>query len=65
MTTLTLHHNDERRTYVEHPIEVARRALRAAAQLEEQSNDELGPDWASVMLRMASALPSRTRKLSL
>ena len=49
---LTLHHGDRQAQYVEHPTEVARKALLAAAEVET-------PDWASVLQRVASALPHR------
>jgi hypothetical protein len=52
MATLTLHQGTAEQVYAEHPIEIARRALREAAEAE-------GPDWASIMLRVASALPER------
>jgi hypothetical protein len=52
MPALTLHHGEAERTFEEHPIEVARKALLDAAETE-------GSDWAGVMLRFASALPHR------
>jgi hypothetical protein len=52
MTTLTLHQGDEQAEYVEHPTEVARRALLDAAAVETE-------DWAAVIRRAASALPRR------
>lgn len=54
MTTLTLHQGDTQQEFVQHPVEVARVALYAAAEIE-------GGEWASVILRFASALPNRPR----
>ena len=34
MTTLTLHHGENKQDFTEHPTEVARRALMAAAEVE-------------------------------
>jgi len=51
---LTLHLGDAEASFEEHPIEIARKALIAAAELES-------PDWSAVMLRFASALPPRGR----
>jgi len=39
---LTLHHGDQQAQYVEHPTEVARKALMAAAEVETA-------DWASAL----------------
>jgi hypothetical protein len=55
---LTLHQGDAERTFVEHPVEVARRALLEAADLEQDSGGN-GPEWARIMRRVASALPRR------
>jgi hypothetical protein len=52
MGNLTLHHGDARAEYVLHPTETARRALMAAAEIEQ-------PDWAAVLRRVAVALPRR------
>lgn len=52
MPQLTLYQGDARREYAEHPIEVARAALLAAAQIESE-------EWAAVIRRFASALPPR------
>lgn len=52
-TTLTLHQGDQEAAFVEHPLEVARRALLEAANLERD-------EWAAVMRRFASALPNRS-----
>jgi hypothetical protein len=49
---LTLHQGDQQAVYVEHPTEVARRALMAAAEVETF-------DWAQILQRVASALPHR------
>ena len=54
--TFTLHHGERSATFQEHPVEVARRALLAAADLE----NEAGP-WAGLMRRVASSLPDRER----
>jgi hypothetical protein len=54
MANFTLINGDEQTAFEEHPIETARKALTAAAEIE-------GPDWAGVMLRFASALPERGR----
>lgn len=43
---LKLHQGDEAASFVEHPMEVARKALRAAADLETA-------EWAAVLLRFA------------
>jgi hypothetical protein len=51
---LTLHHGEAHAEYkyTEHPIEVARKALMAAADLETGA-------WAEVLRRFASTLPHR------
>jgi hypothetical protein len=49
---LTLHHGDQQAEYVEHPTETARKALMAAAEVETR-------DWASILERVASAMPHR------
>jgi hypothetical protein len=54
--SLTLIEGDEQRTFTEHPMETAKRALLAAAELE-------GDDWAAVCRRIASALPDRAAKV--
>ncbi len=51
--TLRLHQGENEAEYVEHPIEVARKALFAAAELEDE-------DWAYRLRRVANALPTRT-----
>lgn len=49
---LTLYQGENKQEYVEHPTEVARRALLAAAEVES--------GWlVEVMRRFASALPPR------
>jgi hypothetical protein len=50
--TLTLHQGDAQEDYVEHPTEIARRALIAAAEVEVEG-------WPGLLLRVARALPSR------
>jgi hypothetical protein len=52
MTTLTLHHGENQQEYVEHPIEVARRALMAAAKVESGR-------WPELLRRVAQSLPER------
>jgi hypothetical protein len=49
---LTLHQGDEKADYVPHPIEVAREALLAAAEIE---SDRLAPQ----LRRVAGLLPKR------
>jgi hypothetical protein len=49
---LTLHQGDEKAFFAEHPIEVARKALIAAAEIE-------GEAWSSAFLRSAELLPKR------
>lgn len=49
---LTLHHGDQQAEYVEHPTEIARKALMAAAEVETL-------DWANILQRVASSLPHR------
>ncbi len=49
---LTLHQRDERKTYTEHPTEVARRALMDAADVET-------PRVAASLRRVAESLPDR------
>lgn len=56
MTTLTLHQGQAQAEYIEHPIEVARRALLAAASLETEP-----PEWQQRFRRVADALPDRGR----
>jgi hypothetical protein len=51
-TVLTLHQGDETADYVPHPIEVAREALLAAADLEPGH-------LASSLRRVAGLLPKR------
>ena len=50
--TLTLHHGDAEAVYIEHPIEVARKALMAAADVEDD-------EWRSLLRRVALSLPRR------
>jgi hypothetical protein len=50
--TLTLHQGDQRAEYVEHPIEMARRALLAAAELESGR-------WPELLRGTARNLPER------
>jgi hypothetical protein len=52
MATLTVIHGNEQRTFEEHPNEVARKALMAAADVEE-------PLLAAALRRVALALPHR------
>jgi hypothetical protein len=52
MATLTLMQGDAEQAFIEHPIETARKALMAAADLEPE-------DWAARFRRVAAALPSR------
>ena len=52
MATLTLVQGDAEQAFQQHPMEVARRALMAAADLESE-------DWAARLRRVAAALPSR------
>lgn len=59
MAALTLHQNDRSQDFVEHPVEVARRALRDAAELEWNSGLKNGREWAGLYERMASSLPER------
>jgi hypothetical protein len=54
MPSLTLIHNEQTRAFDEHPIETARKALMAAADLETEA-------WAEVLRRFASTLPRRER----
>jgi hypothetical protein len=49
---LTLHQGDEKADYVPHPVEVAREALMAAADVEE-------PALALALRRFAVGLPRR------
>ena len=58
-SSLTLHQGDEQREFVEHPIEIARRALLDAATLEETADHDTSAPWAGVMRRFASSLPNR------
>ena len=50
--TLTLHHGDAEAEYAEHPTITARRALEAAATVEDA-------EWAPLMRRFARLLPRR------
>ena len=69
MATLTLHQGECAQEYAEHPIEIARRAIIAAADLETAQAHETDDAnraashlaWASAMARFASALPNRPR----
>jgi hypothetical protein len=56
MTTLTLHHGANEREFVEHPMEVARRALIAAAEGEPEC-------VAAALRRVAGSLPERPRTI--
>jgi hypothetical protein len=49
---LTLHQGDQQAEYVEHPTEVARKALMVAAEVEN-------PRWAALLVRFAESLPPR------
>jgi hypothetical protein len=49
---LTLHQGDAEASFVEHPTEVARKALMAAADLETGR-------WPELLRRVASELPFR------
>lgn len=49
---LVLHHGDAQASYEDHPMEVARPALMAAARLER-------PRLAGQLRRIAQALPDR------
>jgi hypothetical protein len=51
---LTLHHGDQQAEYIEHPTERARRALMAAADVEDDS-------LALAMRLAARSLPRRER----
>lgn len=51
-TVLTLHHGAAERTFTEHPIEVARRALLEAAEIEDIH-------MARALRRVAETLPDR------
>jgi hypothetical protein len=59
MPPLTLHQGESRAEYTEHPMEVAKRALREGARLEIESGSDLGLQLGAVMLRFASTLPER------
>jgi hypothetical protein len=50
---LTLHQGDSEASFVEHPIEVARKALNAAADIESEQ-------IAARLRRVAELLPVRT-----
>jgi hypothetical protein len=56
MAGLTLYHGDAAAEFTEHPVEVARRALREAADHEERSG---GEDLAGLMRRLARLMPRR------
>lgn len=51
-TVLTLHQGDAEASFTEHPIEVARRALLEAAEIE-------GEPWARILCQVAAAIPDR------
>jgi hypothetical protein len=51
MPALTLHQGDNHREYEEHPTEIARRAMLAAADVEE--------GLLALSMRMAAELPNR------
>lgn len=52
---LTLHHGNAEASYVEHPLEVARRALRDAAAIEPSDAVR------AALLYVAQSLPTRGR----
>lgn len=52
MATLTLHQGERQQEFVEHPIEVARRALIKASEIEDEP-------WAGSCRRVAGLLPHR------
>jgi len=54
MATLTLHQGGASQRFEEHPVEVARRALLEAAEIEDET-------WSSTCRRVASLLPERGR----
>ncbi len=56
---LTLHHGEAEAIFTEHPIEIARRALLEAAELESQSGGALAEEWMYTLKRIAKALPHR------
>jgi hypothetical protein len=62
MTALTLIEGDEQRTFTEHPMETAKRALFAAAEFEDQFEDD-GCGWPAILRRIGSALPDRAPKV--
>lgn len=55
MPELTLHHGDAQASFTEHPMEVARRALKAAAELEPDGR------MARTLTNIADDLPFRDR----
>lgn len=56
MPALTLHQGDRKQEFVEHPVEIARRALNEAAKLDYDAGNLR---WASLLSSAASALPNR------
>lgn len=50
--TLTLHQGDAQAEFVEHPMETARRAIMAAAEVEDD-------EWRSLLRRVGLSLPRR------
>ncbi len=58
-TTLTLHQGQAEAAFQEHPTEVARRALREAAQFEWESGTDDGMQWAGILTRFVNVLPHR------
>jgi hypothetical protein len=54
MANFTLHQGGATQTFEEHPVEVARKALLAAAEVESSR-------WSGILLRFAEALPERGR----
>lgn len=53
MPAFTLHQGANQAAFIEHPVEAARRALEAAAEVESDR------EWCGLMLSFARSLPDR------
>ena len=58
---LTLHQGVSQREFVEHPVDVARRACLDAAEFMERNGGYNGTEWGATCRDFAVALPRRSR----
>jgi hypothetical protein len=58
---LTLHQRERACEFVEHPVDVARRACLDAAEFMERTEVYSGTEWAAICRDFAAALPRGSR----